>query len=110
MFSSMKLLLVILLVAVFYLGLALATAVVARRKRRSFFGWLLLGLIFPIAILFAVIANPLPPGSARAEAKSERRRGRIPCPHCAEFVRAEASICPHCGRNTGPEGLREPVL
>ena len=24
------------------------------------------------------------------------RRGLVPCPHCAEFIRPEANVCTHC--------------
>ena len=24
--------------------------------------------------------------------------GRKPCPYCAEWIRPQAKICPHCGR------------
>ena len=55
------LIIIIIIPGALYLGLALATAIVARRKRRSFIGWFILSLLFPFAILFAAIANPAEP-------------------------------------------------
>lgn len=65
---------------------ALIPAAIARRKERSFVAWYVLGLaLWPAAILAAVIAdNP-----------SRRRR----CRFCAERIRREAVVCPHCRRD-----------
>ena len=47
-------------IAVVYLGLAVAAASIVLVKGRSGWGWFVLGLIFPIAILFVAAASPLP--------------------------------------------------
>ncbi|MDE2904494.1 MAG: hypothetical protein OXQ28_00250 [Acidobacteriota bacterium] len=47
-------------IGVVYLGLAVAAGVVAATNGRSGFGWFILGLIFPFAILFVAIAQPVP--------------------------------------------------
>lgn len=63
-------------------AVALIPAAIARRKERSFAAWYVFGLaLWPAAILAAVVVgNP------------HRRR----CPRCAEPVRREAVVCPHC--------------
>lgn len=71
-----------LLAAAIVLGLI--PAAIARRKERSFLGWWAFGfLIWPVALIASVIVdNPY----------------RYRCPYCAEQVRAEATVCPHCRR------------
>ena len=51
---------ILIVIAVVYLGLAVAAASVASVKGRSGWGWFVLGLIFPIAILFVAAASPYP--------------------------------------------------
>lgn len=53
----------IIAICIAYLGLALVTGIVASRKGRSGFGWFILGLIFPFAILFVAIAQPVSKGA-----------------------------------------------
>lgn len=55
-------------------------------------GWFVYAVVLlPIAFVHALVAT-----DAKAGEKRARRQGRVPCPHCAEFVMAEAKICPHC--------------
>lgn len=63
-----------------YLGVAIISAVVAgliaQQKQRSYYGFLLLGLIFgPLAVLAAVLVGP-----GKAEAPSGMRA--VKCPRC----------------------------
>lgn len=52
--------LVIIILVVVYVAIAIASATIAGHKGRSAFGWLILTLIFPIAILFVLIASSVP--------------------------------------------------
>jgi hypothetical protein len=67
--------------------LALIPAKIAANKGRSFWLWYGFGIAFWIIALIAALV-----------AKDARPR----CPYCAEPVRAEASVCPHCHREMQP--------
>lgn len=59
---------VFILVAVgLYLIFPISCAVVARQKSRSTFAWFALGLVFPFAILFVLIAPDLPAKTGLAD-------------------------------------------
>lgn len=73
------------LVVAYFVGRA------AERKERSFGAFVLIALLVSPA-LGAVIVAALPPSSEVLIAKGRRRR----CPHCAEAVRRQAHVCPHC--------------
>jgi hypothetical protein len=67
--------------------LALIPAKIAANKGRSFWLWYGFGIAFWIVALIAALV-----------AKDARPR----CRYCAEPVRAEASVCPHCHREMQP--------
>lgn len=68
----------------FGMVLGLVTGAIGRSKGESFFVWWLFGTFaFPLALIFVLIS------------KDRRRR----CPHCAETIRREAHVCPHCQRD-----------
>jgi uncharacterized protein YbaR (Trm112 family) len=83
------------LIVVALLGLIPAT--IARRKGYSFwFHWAFGAAVFPVALLSAIVT---PFDADRLNRRAERRasrRGEIRCPACREFVRSDATICPHC--------------
>jgi hypothetical protein len=54
---------------------------VAASKGRNPFVWIVATLIFPISLFFLLFG-----GQARK------------CPYCAEGIKREALICPHCQR------------
>ena len=69
--------------------LAMVPAAIADSRGRSFALWWLYGfLVLPIAFIHALTLSP----NDRALARS----GRAPCPYCAEMIKPEAAICPHC--------------
>lgn len=71
----------------------IAAAMVASSKGRSAGGWFFLGLILgPFGLLFALLAGKEGP------AEGERK-----CPFCAEFIKREAIVCKHCGRDVPNE-------
>jgi hypothetical protein len=82
----------ILLLAVL---LGLIPAAIAKGKGYSFGGWWLYGaLLFIVALPHALIMSPNLSGIDERAA----RDGLKKCPFCAEFVRPEALICKHCGK------------
>jgi len=73
--------------------LGIVVALVARSKGRSGFGWFLYGfLIWPVALVHILLVAR----TAEAEEKRARSSGRVACPHCAEFIKPQARVCPHC--------------
>lgn len=60
-------------------------ALIAESRNRDRTTWLILGFIFGIFALVAILVMP----------KGEH--GRKTCPDCAETVLAAATICKHCG-------------
>jgi predicted amidophosphoribosyltransferase len=67
--------------------IALIPAKIAAKKGHSFWLW------YAFAIAFWIVALP-----AALIVKDTRPT----CPYCAEPVRAEASVCPHCHREMQP--------
>lgn len=64
--------------------LGLIPALIARSRGGPFgFFWFLGTVLFPVALIMAVAAKD----------------GRRKCPFCAEPVRSEAVVCPHCQRD-----------
>ncbi len=59
---------------------------------------LLLELALPVIAVLALIY-----GFYRIRAGFQRAEndGRLPCPHCAELIQPEASICRFCQREVG---------
>lgn len=72
------------------------SAVIASNKGRNVAGWFALGMLFGLIAIIIVAAIP----SLTVDGKTKR------CPHCAELVKTEATVCRHCGRdlqNRNPE-------
>jgi hypothetical protein len=76
---------ILVIVALGAAVMGLIPASIADRKGRSFGAWWLYGFAFyVIAVIHVLLAEDLT---------------RRPCPWCAESIRPEARICPHCGRD-----------
>ena len=52
-------------------------------------------LLGGLGVFFLVLLKP----GQREIARVARSRERVPCPHCVEFIRREAHVCPYCGRD-----------
>lgn len=73
-------------IAIGLLVLGLLPAVVAASKGRSFLGWWLYGfLIWPVALVHAIVAS-----------RVGMPAGRIACPMCHEPIVPTAHVCAHC--------------
>lgn len=80
----------LLLVAVL---LGLIPAFIARRKGHTFMGFWLMGTMFFIVALPWAIFAPRNPRVFRR------------CPHCQEWVSAQATACPRCTRDLLPAAV-----
>ncbi len=79
-----------------WIGLAIASGVIASSKGRSGLGYFVLGLLLPligIIIAIGVSSRVAPPPSQAAVSP----RDEVKCPACAEVILREAKKCKHCG-------------
>lgn len=75
------------------------TAHIASGKGRNGFLWFCYGVvIWPVAIIHALAMDRTP----QAIEWAAMREGRVKCPLCAEFVKREATRCPHCRSEIEP--------
>lgn len=77
----------------FWVGVAIACAIVAGNKGRSGFGWFILGMLFSLMALLIVLVLP----SIKDETDIPTPDTHVKCPDCAELVKREARVCKHCG-------------
>ena len=90
---------------IFFWGLAVViafmVATLANSKGYRPLGWGIYGLlIWPVALIHILIKPDL---KAAQGAVARERAGRSLCPFCAEPVKRQAKVCPHCQRDL-PEG------
>ena len=85
----------------FWLVMAMIVAFIADSKGRNWFGWALYGfIIWPIALVHVLATT----SSQAAQDRMALESGaKARCPQCAELIRREAKVCPHCQRDL-PEG------
>lgn len=75
-------------ILLFAVLLGLIPAMIAKKKGRSFIGWWIYGaLLWIIALPHSLLIKPI---------------GIRKCPHCAEDIKKEASVCRYCGREVTP--------
>jgi hypothetical protein len=78
---------------------AIVVGVAASSRNRSGAGWFLLSLLVsPLITTIWLFILPKRLGLTRREA-IEQLRSLRKCPHCAETVKREATVCKHCHRD-----------
>jgi hypothetical protein len=81
-----------------WLVFAVIVAVAANSRGRNPLGWLVLACI--ISPLLAAIVLVVLPSRGEAHSWMDKHEGRVrSCPHCAEFIKPQAVVCKHCGRD-----------
>lgn len=85
-------------VVIFWIGMAIACAVVASNKGRSGFGWFLLGMLFSFIALIIVLVLP-----SKSSETTPSPDTHVRCPDCKELVLKEARVCKHCGCKLIPQ-------
>lgn len=79
--------------------IGLVPALVAKSKGRSFVLWWIYGVaLFIIALPHSLIMKT----NLQGVEKQHIRDGLKKCPSCAEFIKADASVCRFCGRDVAP--------
>ena len=94
--------------------IGIAIALIARSKGRSGIGWSIYAfVVWPIALVHILVLSR----TSESEMKRASAQGRRPCPHCAEYIKQEARVCPYCRKEVGggntrssPERLHRGVL
>lgn len=73
--------------------LGIITGLIGHHKGRNFWAWWIFGAaMFIVALPVALLLKKTPEKLAEEKAAE----GRVPCPHCAEWIPAQASICGYC--------------
>lgn len=91
-----------------FLCFAVVTALAASSKGRSAAGWFVLGFLFSLFALIAVLVMPSikreqPTASNSAPPTDNTHR---PCPDCAEPILLAAKVCKHCGLKLPTEAAK----
>lgn len=83
--------------ALFWIAMAVITAAAAQARGRNVVLWFVLGMVFSLLALLAVLVM----GNVGGETVS--RRTHVRCPDCREAVRKDARKCKHCGCDLIPQ-------
>lgn len=95
-------------IVLFWLVLAVIVGVAANTRGRSGIGWFVLAAIIS-PLLAGLLALALPGRKTRREVEDEIATLRA-CPHCAEAIRREATICRWCHQAVTPEPYQPPLI
>jgi hypothetical protein len=87
------------MVFIFWLGMAIITAIAAASRGRSGLGWFFLGSLFSVLALLAVLVMP----SLKRDPNAPSPETHVRCPDCAELVLKEAKVCKHCNCKLMPQ-------
>lgn len=79
---------------IIWLLFGIVCAIIASKRGRNWFGWLLIGSIIGVFGLILVLVLP-----SRAPDKALASGQTKVCPYCAEHIQAAATVCRYCGRD-----------
>jgi hypothetical protein len=96
----------LLIVALYFLPTIIALVRGASSKGsiiviNLFLGWTLIGWVVALAMAVRSVPKSTPAPAATAPAPTRE------CPHCKEAMRRDASVCPHCHRESPAWTLHE---
>ena len=92
-FGVVELIIILLPYVVVAAILAAVGGIVAHKKGRNVFLFAFFSFFLWPVLLVAIV---IPAKKNVLEARALRSGIYKKCPHCAEIIRAEANICPHC--------------
>lgn len=81
--------------------LALIPAKIAESKGREGAIWWIYGFFF---FIIEVIHAAFLRDTVNVTDQKAAAAGNLKCPHCAEWIKREAKVCRHCGRDVEPAG------
>ena len=88
---------------VVWILIGVVVGLIAASRGRSFIGWGIYALlIWPVALVHLLCIGRTERGLER----KARAEGRTRCPHCSEYIRREAKVCPCCRKDVGPAATR----
>lgn len=85
---------------IIWIAFGIIGSMIADKKGNSGVAGFLLGILLgPIGLLIAFFTSDNPHGKERKLGNTRK------CPYCAEYVKPEAKVCKHCGRNLDGSGF-----
>lgn len=79
--------------------IGLIPALIAKSKGRDFIVWYIYSAaLFIVALIYSLVI------SKTAEKVNEdlKESGYVECPFCKEYIKPNATVCPHCQRDVPP--------
>jgi hypothetical protein len=92
---------------IIWLLFSIAVGMYAGSRGRGSGNWFVIAMLFSplLGFIFCAVSPNLKEAQAAQAAKDAlpSEKSHVKCPHCAEFVLPEASVCKHCGSQLTPD-------